>query len=71
MRDDMTFSSPQKPWHKNLTPAHINYDNQTTLAIFDNHILHEKMKHPEIDCYYFREKIEDGSIQIAHVSSNN
>lgn len=48
------------------TPV-IFYDNQSTVALSHNHVLHSRTKHMELDLFFVREKVLSKSLVVCHV----
>ena len=47
-------------------PLQMFYDNQATIRIVKNPVLHDRTKHVEIDRHFIKEKIEDGEILLQY-----
>jgi hypothetical protein len=44
-------------------------DNKSTINLANNQVQHDRTKHIEIDRFFIKEKLDDGIINIDHVSS--
>ncbi|XP_019179166.1 PREDICTED: uncharacterized protein LOC109174382 [Ipomoea nil] len=56
----------------NLTKrAAVFCDNKSAIAIAENYVFHERMKHIEIYCTIIREKVTQGLIKLLFVSSSS
>jgi hypothetical protein len=67
-------------WIKNLLselnimrkgPLKIWCDNKSAINIANNPVQHDRTKHVEIDRFFIKEKLDDGTIELSHVSSSN
>ena len=43
-------------------------DNQSCIKMTENHVLHDKSKHIEIQYHYIRDKVQRGAIKLQYVS---
>jgi len=50
-------------------PTHLYCDNQSSIKLSYNPVFHEKSKHFEIDYHYTRQKVEDNTIKVEFISS--
>jgi len=52
-------------------PFTLYCDNKVALHIAENPVFHETTKHLRIDCHYTRDKLLEGFLKTAHVSSQD
>ncbi|CAA7050582.1 unnamed protein product [Microthlaspi erraticum] len=52
------------------TPA-IYCDNKGATYLSANPVFHSRMKHPALDYHFVRERVQDGTIRVQHVSSDD
>ena len=53
------------------SPVTLWCDNQSSLKISKNPVFHDKTKHFEVDWHFSRQKIEDGTLQVSFINTNN
>ena len=50
-------------------PTHLYCDNQSSIKLSYNPVFHERSKHFEVDFHFTRQKVENNSIQVEFISS--
>jgi len=67
-------------WIKNLIteigfppqlPSQLKCDNKAAISISENFVQHDITKHVEVDKHFIKEKIEDNSIELPFVRSED
>ncbi|KAJ1273934.1 hypothetical protein BS78_05G023700 [Paspalum vaginatum] len=64
-------------WVKNLLselklsegPFKLWCDNQSAINIANNLVQHDRTKHVEIDRFFIKEQLDDGSLKLSHIAS--
>lgn len=52
-------------------PMKLWCDSKSAINIANNLVQHDRTKHMEIDRFFIKEKIDDGSMQLSHVNSGD
>ena len=52
-------------------PLIIWCDNKAAINIANNPVQHDKTKHVEIDRFFIKEKLDDGTLELSHVNSRD
>jgi len=45
-------------------------DNKTAINIANNPVQHDRTKHVEIDRFFIKERLDDGTLKLSHVASS-
>jgi len=45
-------------------------DNKTTINIANNPVQHDRTKHVEIDRFFIKERLDDGTLKLSHIASS-
>jgi len=52
-------------------PSQLKYDNKVAISIFENLVQHDRTKYVEVDKHFIKEKIEDNSVELPFVRSED
>ena len=52
-------------------PSQLKCDNKAVISISENPVQHDRTKHVEVDRHFIKEKIEDKSIELPFVRSED
>ncbi|WVZ54600.1 hypothetical protein U9M48_005372, partial [Paspalum notatum var. saurae] len=76
----MSLAVSEMMWVKNLLselyvlrkgPLKLWCDNKSAINIANNPVQHDRTKHVEIDCFFIKEKLDSGVLELRHVNSGN
>ena len=56
---------------KHLAPTPLYCDNQAALAIAENPIYHERVKHVDTDCHFIRDQVNSSVISPTYIPSTS
>jgi hypothetical protein len=59
--------SEPKLWEGSLT---LWCDNKSTINIANNPVQHDRTKHVEIDRFFIKERLDDGTLKLNHIASS-
>jgi len=57
--------------YRQQQPTRINEDNEGAIKIAKNPMCHDRLKHIDLKFHMTRDAVEDGSIQVVHISTHN
>ena len=52
-------------------PMVLYCDNKAAINIAKNHVHHDRTKHVKTDRHFIKEKLEEGLIKLAYISTNH
>jgi hypothetical protein len=52
-------------------PSRLHCDNKSAINIANNPIQHNKIKYVEIDRFFIKEKLDNGTLELSHVNSRD
>jgi len=50
-------------------PMKLWCDNRSTINIANNPVQHDRTKHGEIDRFFIKEKLDNGTLKLSHIAS--
>ena len=52
-------------------PSKLNCDNKATISISENPVQHDRTKHIEVDRHFLKEKLENSTVELPFVKSED
>ena len=49
----------------------LNCDNKVAMSISENPVQHNRTKHVEVDRHFIKEKLEDGTVELSFLKSQD